>query len=68
MAILPFLFVDFKGYIDFFFLNDLVEDYETVLWIDYTGKPRTERDYNLFCDRMMDFLRKRNRRISEFEI
>ena len=62
------LFVDFKGYIDFFFLNDLVEDYETVLWIDYTGKPRTERDYNLFCDRMMDFLRKRNRRISEFEI
>ena len=62
------LFVDFKGYVDFFFLNDLVEDYNTVLWIDYTGRPSTEKDYNLFCDRMMDFLRKRNRRISEFEI
>ena len=62
------LFVDFKGYVDFFFLNDLVEDYDTILWLDYTGRPSTEKDYNLFCDRMMDFLRKRNRRISEFEI
>jgi len=62
------LFVDFKGYVDFFFLNDMVEDYDTVLWINYTGRPSTEKDYNLFCDRMMDFLRKRNKRISEFEI
>ena len=65
------LFVDFKGYVDFFFLQDFVsEDYSKVnIWLG-NGKfeedplPKTVGDYQLWMDRQMDFLQKRNARIA----
>ena len=59
-------FGDFKGYVDFFFLNDLVDsDYNTVLWVDNTEKPR-EDEYEMFMRNQMDFFEKRKKRISEY--
>lgn len=68
------LFVDFKGYVDFFFLQDCVsEDYEKVIfWIDtpnvFYGDP-TPKDvdnYFKYINAEMEFLQKRNARIAEY--
>ena len=62
-------FLNFKGYVDFFFLQDAVdENYDTILYLDYLGKPRSVKDYDIFLAMEMDFLRKRNKRISEIEL
>lgn len=67
------LFIDFKGYIDFFFLQDCVsKDYSKVfIWCgnaDFTecGLPETIDEYMDFIDKEMIFLRNRNQRIQEY--
>ena len=64
------LFIDFKGYVDFFFLQDLVgQDYKSVkFWIplnsfDDSPMPRSIDDYRLFKENLMGFIRERNNRI-----
>lgn len=67
------LFIDFKGYIDFFLLQDAVsEDYKSVnIWDgkgDFIedGLPKTLEAYYSFLDKEFDFLEKRNKRIEEY--
>lgn len=67
------LFVDFKGYVNFFFLQDGVsEDYSKVdVWCRNTdfiesGLPRTVDEYFAFIDSEFKFLEKRNHRIKKY--
>ena len=67
------LFVDFKGYVDFFFMQDCVsEDYSSVdIWMGdasfrKSGLPETVEDYYKFLIKEHIFLDKRNRRIQEY--
>ena len=67
------LFVDFKGYVDFFFLQDCVsEDYSSVnIWMGdasfrKSGLPETVEDYFRFLLKEHIFLDKRNRRIQDY--
>ena len=67
------LFVNFKGYVDFFFLQDCVsEDYSKVnVWDgkgDFTedGLPKTLDDYLHFLKKEFEFLAKRNERIKKY--
>lgn len=66
------LFVDFKGFVDFFFLQDCVsEDYKEVkMWFTplYNSKviPDSVDSYMNYIDGEMEFLRKRNARIAEY--
>lgn len=64
------LFVDFKGYVDFFFLQDCVtEDYSAVVkWIkhaDFTDNPlpKTVEEYLRWIKQQLEFVEKRNKRI-----
>ena len=65
------LFVDFKGYVDFFYLNDLVsDDYKSInFYLDFDNfnrtdpRPQTVEEWNILYNRQMDFLNKRNNRI-----
>ena len=68
------LFVDFKGYVDFFFLQDCVyEDYQSVRFWEGDGTfrenplPKTVDDYIRFIERELDFVEKRNRRIDMWQ-
>lgn len=67
------LFVDFKGYVDFFFFQDCVDDnYSRVLMFEGSCDfkedplPKTVEDYFSFIDAEMAFLEKRNQRIAEW--
>ena len=67
------LFVDFKGYVNFFFLQDCVNaDYSKVnIWdgkgdFSEDGLPKTLDDYLSFIDKEVEFLNKRNKRIDEY--
>mgnify|MGYP004679002701 FL=1 len=67
------LFVDFKGYVDFFFLQDCVdEDYTHVnLWLgsEYFERnpfPHNAEEYLSWINKEYDFLKKRNLRIMKF--
>lgn len=67
------LFVDFKGYVDFFFLQDCVsEDYSQVdIWcgdgtMTESGLPKTLDEYFAFIDKEFEFLSKRNKRIDDY--
>ena len=67
------LFGDFKGYVDFFFLQDAVtDDYKNVkIWcgdesLKEEGLPKTVDDYFEFIHNEFDFLSKRNARIKSF--
>ena len=67
------LFVDFRGYVDFFLLQDCVSaDYSEVkLWIDTPlfcrdPFPRDRDEYLLWIQRNLEFVEKRNRRIEAF--
>ena len=67
------LFKDFKGYVDFFFLQDCVSpDYEKVnIWqgkgdFSENPRPKTVYEYLDFLDKELDFLNKRNARIEEY--
>lgn len=64
------LFVDFKGYVDFFYLQDCIsDDYQSVIfWIgdgDFSKNPlpQTVDEYLLWIEKQLDFVSKRNRRI-----
>ena len=64
------LFVDFKGYVDFFLLNDLVSDnYENVLFFykhnDFKNYPlpETVEVYMKYKKRVIEFVDKRNKLI-----
>ncbi len=65
------LFVDFKGFVDYFFLQDCVSpDYSSVkIWVgnaEFTEEPlpKTVDEYLLWISLQMDFLEKRNKRIA----
>lgn len=65
------LFIDFKRYVDFFFLQDCVsEDYDRVrFWIGDGGfgenpLPSSVPEYLLWIERQMEFLENRNARIA----
>ena len=67
------LFVDFKGYVDFFFLQDCVDKkYERVnLWLgeDFFEKnpyPHNADEYLMWIKKQCNFLQKRNKRIDNF--
>ncbi len=67
------LFVDFKGFVDFFFLQDCVsEDYTRVLFwegdneIESQPLPKTVQDYLKWISNEKEFVRKRNARIDRW--
>lgn len=66
------LFVNFKGYVDFFFLQDCVsKDYSVDIWcgdasFKRSGLPETVEDYFEFIRKEHEFLDKRNMRIQEY--
>lgn len=67
------LFVDFKGYIDFFLLQDAVtDDYSQVkIWcgnadFEKNALPSNVEDYLTFIENELVFLDKRNARIKEY--
>lgn len=67
------MFVDFKGYVDFFFLQDCVSgDYSKVdIWcgddsFKSSGLPNTSEEYLRFIQKEIEFLDKRNDRIKEY--
>ncbi len=67
------LFVYFKGYVDFFFLQDCVTpDYKKVIIWDgkgdfsESGLPKTVDDYIAFLDKQKLFLNARNNRIAKY--
>ena len=64
------LFGDFRGYVEFFLLQDLVsEDYSAVRfwdgWKDFSDNPipQTVEGYLGFLEREVEFVGRRNRRI-----
>ena len=64
------LFVDFKGYVNFFYLQDCVTpDYQSVIfWIgdgDFSKNPlpKTVDEYLTWIDKELEFVSKRNKRI-----
>ncbi|MBO7552994.1 MAG: hypothetical protein J6T82_03055 [Bacteroidaceae bacterium] len=66
------LFVDFKGYVDFFFLQDCVdEDYNVKLWLDtplfeVNPIPKSIESYFDWIDAQLEFVAKRNERIAGY--
>ena len=68
-----YLFVDFKGYVDFFFLQDCVSnDYSKVkIWLDTelfvtNPFPKNVDEYLKWIDSNLDFVEKRNKRIENY--
>ncbi len=66
------LFVDFKGYIDFFHLQDCVDpNYRSVIiWLDNDDfkngpLPTSVDEYLLFINNELEFIEKRNKRIKK---
>ena len=68
------LFVDFKGYIDFFFMQDLVaDDYSEIRFItwfdDFNSTfplPKTVEEYNDYLSKVIEFSEARTKRIAEW--
>ena len=66
------LFIDFKGYVDFFFLQDCIdENYNVKLWLDtplFVSDPMPESvgAYKDWIDKELDFVEKRSKRIKEY--
>ena len=65
--------MDFKGYIDFFFFQDCVDEtYSKVnLWLDTplfinNPIPQTIEQYLDFIKKEIDFVEKRNKRIRDY--
>jgi hypothetical protein len=66
-----YLFDDFKGYVDFFLLQDMVkEDYSSInFWhpfneFDHSPLPNTVEEYQAYKTNVTDFVTARNQRIS----
>ena len=69
------LFVDFRGYVEFFLLQDLVnDDYSGVkFWGEWNGFgdepiPKSVEEYLEFIEGELEFVKKRNRRIAELGV
>jgi len=67
------LFVNFKGFVDYFFLNDLVtNDYQHIKFLIGNGEfvknpiPKTFDEYMAWMNRQQEFLEARNKRIKEY--
>ncbi len=67
------LFIDFKGYVNFFFLQDCVsDDYSSVdIWLgdgslETNPLPKTVGEYLCWIEKEMEFLQKRNNRIKAY--
>ena len=65
------LFESFQDYVDFFFLNDLVNDKGEVIsftdTIDFTSPfPKSEEEYYKYLNNTMEFVKKRDARIKEW--
>lgn len=66
------LFVDFKGYVDFFLLQDCVdENYNIQFWLDTPlwisdPMPESVEIYQSWIDKELDFVDKRSRRIKDY--
>lgn len=66
------LFKDFKGYVDFFLLQDCVnEKYQVKLWLDTPlfendPMPKTTEDYFSWINSQLDFVKKRSKRITDY--
>ena len=67
------MFLDFKGFVDFFFLQDCVtEDYsKVIMWLDTplfdtNPIPKTTEDYFDFINKELTFVEQRNKRIKDF--
>ncbi len=66
------LFINFKGYVDFFYLQDLVSiDYSRVNFLIGNGDfnvsplPQSVKEYLLWINNQLDFVKKRNNRIKK---
>lgn len=66
------LFVDFRGYVDFFLLQDCVdEQYDVRFWLNtplFVSNPLPQdlESYLAWVDTQLDFAEKRNRRIKDY--
>lgn len=66
------LFVDFKGYVDFFFLQDCVdENYNVKFWMDTPlfvsmPMPKNLDEYYKWIDSQLEFVAKRGKRIEKY--
>lgn len=66
------LFVDFKGYVDFFLLQDCVDDdYQVKFWLNtplFTSMPMPKNldEYYSWIDSQLDFVEKRAKRIKDY--
>ena len=66
------LFLDFKGYVDFFFFQDCVDDnYNVKFWLDTPlwdtyPMPKTLEEYHSWMKQEQDFLEKRAKRIADY--
>lgn len=66
------LFEDFKGYIDFFLLQDCVdEEYNVKLWLDTPlfvsmPMPKNLEEYDKWIKSQLDFVDKRGKRIADY--
>ena len=66
------LFVDFKGYVDFFLLQDLVDgNYKVKFFLpfhdfEYKPRPNTVDEYLIYKNNTVNFVNNRNKRISEW--
>lgn len=67
------LFIDFKGYVDFFFLQDCVaSDYQSVnIWLGEANfsndpLPKSVEEYLIWINAQLDFVQKRNSRINNY--
>ena len=65
-------FVDFKGYVDFFLLQDCVdENYRVKLWLDTplfenNPIPKTAEEYCQWINAQLDFVKLRAKRITDY--
>jgi hypothetical protein len=67
------LFIDFKGYVDFFMLNDLVDsNYEIKFWLPFQdfgytkALPQSVNEYLSYKKAVLEFVSSRNKRIEEW--
>jgi hypothetical protein len=63
------LFKSFKGYVDFFFLQDFVDEkYQVILWSEplFVPLPKTTEAWEILIIKMTEILVKRQNRIKEF--
>lgn len=65
------LFCDFRGFVDYFYLQDCVtDDYQVKMWMEgipfeRPAFPQTIEEYCAFLQEELDFVQKRNKRIDE---